>query len=302
MRWTKRNKENKVTERALYASLFSMVLCCAMLLETTYAWFTQEINTGVAVIQTGEMSVELVIESGDGGFKKAEGNLVFKAADITAVQATAEGSGEQTIAVTALDMAKAAHTSGGDGITYFEPGGTYYLPPIYVMNTGNIDLKYMVTVSFANVKTTSAKSTSEDPASTEGDASGAEPATISADEEIVDLRNVIGFTAFSGAEEKPLSAVENATTVTTDVSSEKIVTENENNQNSIVTGVLEAGVISEPIVIQASMLPDMGIDCANLKLEGIQIIVTATQVIAEDDELIPKSTESGTTQNEDDAQ
>lgn len=54
-------KENRITERALYASLLSIVLCCVMLVETTYAWFTQTITSQVAVIQTGEMSAALVV-------------------------------------------------------------------------------------------------------------------------------------------------------------------------------------------------------------------------------------------------
>ena len=300
----KKNKENKITERALYASLFSMVLCCAMLLETTYAWFTQEINTGVAVIQTGEMSVELVVENGvvenEMTYAKASAaNLIFKAEDTTALQTASEGSGEQT-KVTVLDMAKAAQDSGVESITYFEPGGTYYLPPIYVKNTGNIDLKYMVTVSFAGAQTTSVAETTEDGNSDATPATASETTEAdSATKATVDLRNVIGFKAFSGTEEngQDLIAVDNTETVTTTENSENAVTETVTNPNNIFTGELKAGAISEPIVIQASMLPDMGIDCANLKLDGIQIIVTATQITASNDELFPKSTGQEAAQN-----
>ncbi|MBR3762543.1 MAG: hypothetical protein IKK59_07350 [Lachnospiraceae bacterium] len=270
-------KENKVTERALYASLFSMVLCCAMLLETTYAWFTQEITTGVAVIQTGEMSAALVVESVDENgvtyAKASDANLVFKAADITAVQAMAEGSGEQATVVTAFDMAKAAHTSGGDGITYFEPGGTYYLPPIYVMNTGNIDLKYTVAVSFK--KEDDVAVASEEGSSLKSD-----------------LRDVIQFDVSLGnseAEPVALETLDNSVVATAgegieNVDGEDAVTTKKDAFN-IYNGVLEASTgeeknISDPIIIRATMPSDIESGYQNLKLENMKIIVYATQMIA----------------------
>lgn len=288
----KQKKENKVTERALYASLFSMVLCCAMLLETTYAWFTQEISTGVAVIQTGEMSVELVVENGvdENGViyaKAGAENLRFKAADITAVQATAEDSGEQAVAVTALDMAKAAQASGENDITYFEPGGTYYLPPIYVMNTGNIDLKYMVAVSFDNASTKSAN----------GVVTVAEGEKAGDIAQISDLLDVISFKVSLGnSTEEPvdLATLDNAAAVTAeegtaDDNGDANGTANEETKDTAVnvfSGILEAATgeeksISEPIVIQAVMPSDIESGYQNLQLEGIQIIVSATQVIAD---------------------
>ncbi len=290
----KKNKENKITERALYASLFSMVLCCAMLLETTYAWFTQEINTGVAVIQTGEMSVELVVESGqdENGVTYAKAgaeNLRFKAADITALQAAADASGEQAAEVTELEKAKAAQASAA-AITYFEPGGTYYLPPIYVMNTGNIDLKYTVAVSFAKASTTSLEGDSDvEPISEDGNSGDAT--------QIGDLREVIQFKVSLGnSTEEPaaLETLDNSVLTidgegTENISGDSNGTANEAANHAVVnifSGELKAAAgeeksISEPIVIQAVMPADIESGYQNLQLDGMQIIVSATQAIAD---------------------
>ena len=50
---------SKTTKRALVSSLLAIVLCVAMLVGATFAWFTDTASTGVNKIQTGKLDVEL---------------------------------------------------------------------------------------------------------------------------------------------------------------------------------------------------------------------------------------------------
>jgi predicted ribosomally synthesized peptide with SipW-like signal peptide len=47
------------TKRALLTSVLSLVLCFAMLLGTTFAWFTDTVTSSGNVIQVGDLDVEL---------------------------------------------------------------------------------------------------------------------------------------------------------------------------------------------------------------------------------------------------
>ena len=47
------------TKRALLASVMAMLLCCTMLLGTTYAWFTDSVSSGSNIIQTGNLDIEV---------------------------------------------------------------------------------------------------------------------------------------------------------------------------------------------------------------------------------------------------
>ena len=49
----------KNTNRALLSSVVALVLCCSMLIGSTFAWFTDEVTTGVNTIQAGNLDVEL---------------------------------------------------------------------------------------------------------------------------------------------------------------------------------------------------------------------------------------------------
>jgi len=50
---------NKTTRRALLFSFISVFLCFTMLIGTTYAWFTDEVTSGVNKIVAGNLDVEL---------------------------------------------------------------------------------------------------------------------------------------------------------------------------------------------------------------------------------------------------
>ena len=47
------------TKRSLLASVFALVLCVAMLVGSTFAWFTDTTTTGVNKITSGKLDVKL---------------------------------------------------------------------------------------------------------------------------------------------------------------------------------------------------------------------------------------------------
>ena len=106
----------KTTKRALLSSVMAIVLCLAMLIGTTFAWFTDTASTAVNKIQAGTLDVQLLDENGN----------------------SLEG---QT-----LSWQKAAGAPGGEQVLW-EPGCTYKLQPITIKNAGNLALKYKVIIS-----------------------------------------------------------------------------------------------------------------------------------------------------------
>ena len=70
------------TKRALLTSVLSLVLCFAMLLGTTFAWFTDSVTSSGNVIQTGDLDVEMYYANGTedpstAGWKNADGVAIF---------------------------------------------------------------------------------------------------------------------------------------------------------------------------------------------------------------------------------
>ena len=111
--------EQTKTKKALIMSVLSVFLCIAMLIGMTFAWFTDTASTGVNKIQAGKLDVALEM-------KDASDNWV-----------TAEGK--------TLDFVKAAgHESEA---ILWEPGCTYELPKLRVVNKGNLALKYKVEIT-----------------------------------------------------------------------------------------------------------------------------------------------------------
>ena len=108
----------KSTKRALLGSIMAMVLCLAMLIGATFAWFTDTASTGVNKIQAGNLDVALEMKDGD-NWVSAEGKtLTFKTKDKRAA----------------------------DQILW-EPGCTYELPQLRVVNKGNLALKYKIQIT-----------------------------------------------------------------------------------------------------------------------------------------------------------
>ena len=107
----------KSTKRALLGSVMAMVLCLAMLVGATFAWFTDTASTGVNKIQAGNLDVALEMKDASGNWVSAEGKT--------------------------LDFVKAA---AGEQVLW-EPGCTYTLPELRVVNNGNLALKYMIKIT-----------------------------------------------------------------------------------------------------------------------------------------------------------
>ena len=113
-------KNRKSTKRALLGSIMAMVLCLAMLVGATFAWFTDTASTGVNKIQAGNLDVALEMKDAAGQWVSAEGKT--------------------------LDFVKAA---AGEQVLW-EPGCTYTLPELRVVNNGNLALKYKVVITGIN--------------------------------------------------------------------------------------------------------------------------------------------------------
>ena len=56
------NKKN--TRRALFMSITSLILCCAMLMGTTFAWFTDSVTSANNIIKSGNLDIELEYYAG----------------------------------------------------------------------------------------------------------------------------------------------------------------------------------------------------------------------------------------------
>ena len=107
----------KSTKRALLGSVMAMVLCLAMLVGATFAWFTDTASTGVNKIQAGKLDVALEMKDASGQWVSAEGKT--------------------------LNWVKAA---AGEQVLW-EPGCTYTLPELRVVNNGNLALKYKIQIT-----------------------------------------------------------------------------------------------------------------------------------------------------------
>ena len=109
------------SKKALLSSAFALVLSVAMLIGTTFAWFTDTASTAVNKIQSGNLDVALEM------LDTAQNKWV-----------TAEGK--------ALNFVKAGNA---DEEVLWEPGATYKLPKLRVVNNGNLALKYKIVISGA---------------------------------------------------------------------------------------------------------------------------------------------------------
>ncbi len=110
---------SKSTKRALLTSALAIVMCVAMLIGTTFAWFTDTASTAVNKIQSGKLGVALEMSTDGANWESAEGKtLTFKTQDNRAA----------------------------DKILW-EPGCTYELPKLRVVNNGNLALKYKIQIT-----------------------------------------------------------------------------------------------------------------------------------------------------------
>ena len=109
------------SKKALLSSAFALVLSVAMLIGTTFAWFTDTASTGVNKIQSGNLDVALeMLDAAQNKWVTAEGET--------------------------LNFVKAGNVAEE---VLWEPGATYKLPQLRVVNNGNLALKYKIVISGA---------------------------------------------------------------------------------------------------------------------------------------------------------
>ena len=58
-------KHKHTTRSALFTSIISMLLCVSMLVGATFAWFTDEVKSGVTMIAAGNLDIEVTNADGD---------------------------------------------------------------------------------------------------------------------------------------------------------------------------------------------------------------------------------------------
>ena len=115
------NNNQKATKRALLTSVMALVMCVVMLVGTTFAWFTDTASTAVNKIQAGNLDVALeMYDTVQSKWVSAEGKT--------------------------LQFKKAADAPADEKVLW-EPGCTYELPQLRVINKGNLALKYKVAIT-----------------------------------------------------------------------------------------------------------------------------------------------------------
>ena len=114
----------KTTKRALLSSVIAMIICVAMLIGTTFAWFTDSASTAVNKIQAGTLDVQLLMYDGT--------DYVDISNDSRAIFGT--GSIAQN----------------NNAQTLWEPGKTQ-VAYLAIKNNGNLALKYKVALDVDNV-------------------------------------------------------------------------------------------------------------------------------------------------------
>ena len=117
---------HRQTKRALLTSVMALVMCVVMLLGTTFAWFTDTATANVNTIKSGNLDVALYYgDTANGAIGTHWTELV-------------DGS-------PALKFIQSNNTTGAE--FYWEPGGTYSLPALKVVNNGNLNLKYKIEIT-----------------------------------------------------------------------------------------------------------------------------------------------------------
>ena len=106
-------KRKNATRNALLTSIISMLLCVSMLVGATFAWFTDEVVTGMNTIAAGNLDVELLADGAEVDSNTKLFNLV--------------------------------NAAGND--TWWEPGMVVY-ENLQVANVGTLALRYQLSLNF----------------------------------------------------------------------------------------------------------------------------------------------------------
>ena len=107
---------SRSTKRALLTSALAILVCAAMLIGSTFAWFTDTASTGVNKIQAGKLDIELAYKNSTTGGEFKEANK---------------------------------ETPVFDNNALWEPGHVEYVV-LRVSNAGSLALKYKLGINIAN--------------------------------------------------------------------------------------------------------------------------------------------------------
>lgn len=103
-------RRRSLLEKGLISCLVLIAVCSMLFVSTTLSWFSDQVTAGGTMIQAGELNARVVVD-GDA---------------ITAVQ--------DAIKMTRVDKAS----------NVWEPGAVFVSKPIYVENTGDLELEYQL--------------------------------------------------------------------------------------------------------------------------------------------------------------
>ena len=120
---------SKSTKRALVSSALAILMCVAMLIGTTFAWFTDTASTGVNKIVSGNLKVDIIGENSDSH-------------------------------ISTLNFQKAAGAQGEQIL--WEPGCRYLTVGFRIANKGNLALKWKAEINKDNIVNGKAVDTAKD--------------------------------------------------------------------------------------------------------------------------------------------
>ena len=120
---------SKSTKRALISSVLALLMCVAMLIGTTFAWFTDTASTGVNKIVSGNLKVDIIGADSDSHIEK-------------------------------LDFTKA--TGAEEKNLLWEPGCRYLTDGFRIANKGNLALKWKAEINKDNIVDGKAAPTAKD--------------------------------------------------------------------------------------------------------------------------------------------
>ncbi len=205
-------------KKALVSSALALILCVSMLVGNTFAWFTDTASTGINKIQAGTLKVDLQKLTDDGTWVSVEGEtLDFVAND-----------GRDTI--------------------LWEPGCTYSLPTVKVVNKGNLALKYTVQIS--------------------GVVDGSSNINNADLLDVLELSVFVNDTKFFPKDDSVVTLKDALTSKDSD---------------GFAHGKLAGGASSEELTISLHMKESAGNKYQGLTIKGISVTVFATQDTVEND-------------------
>ena len=120
---------SKSTKRALISSALALLMCVAMLIGTTFAWFTDTASTGVNKIVSGNLKVDIIGAKSDSHIEK-------------------------------LNFTKAAGAESE--ALLWEPGCRYLTDGFRIANKGNLALKWKAEINKDNIVDGKAAPTAKD--------------------------------------------------------------------------------------------------------------------------------------------